>query len=166
MLSCLEQQVPILTGLDARPTCAAGCSEPSVNTLFKLVWLSQEFAPFQVAVWKIERRGRRDKGRPAILLGASTCLVWGQKKKSKAHNSLKSLRLSIPVQKSVFPFVTFYEMDECMRNSCCTLSSKKKETRRCRCDAACKATRKSNRCGNTSRITTVLPPSWWRENSI
>lgn len=80
MLSCLEQQVPILTGLDARPTCAAGCSEPSVNTLFKLVWLSQEFASFQVAVWKIERRGRRDKGRPAILLGASTCLVWGQKK--------------------------------------------------------------------------------------
>lgn len=36
--------------------------------------------PFQGAVWKIGRRGTGDKGRPAILLGASPRLVWRQKK--------------------------------------------------------------------------------------
>lgn len=116
----------------------------------------------------VENREAREKGQGAARDSPRCPNLPGMrtKKQPKAHNSQKSLRLSIPVQKSLFLFVTFYRLEECTRNSCCTFSSKKKESRRCRCDAACKATRKSNRCGNTSKITTVLPPSWWRENSI
>lgn len=52
---------------------AVNCSQPMVNTLFQLVWLSGLHS-FQGKVWKIGRRGTEDKGRPAILLGASVRL--------------------------------------------------------------------------------------------
>lgn len=161
-----EQQVPILTGLG----CASNmCSGLQWTFCQHIVQARMTFPRVRsLSGRSVENREARETGQGAARDSPRCLNLPGMrtKKKSKAHNSLKSLRLSIPVQKSVFPFVTFYELDECMRNSCCTLLFKKKETRRCRCDAACKATRKSNRCGNTSRITTVLPPSWWRENSI
>lgn len=46
--------------------------------------------PFQGAVWKIGRRGTEDKGRPAILLGASPRLLWRQN--LATHNSQRILK--------------------------------------------------------------------------
>lgn len=92
----------------------------------------------------VENQEAREKGQGAARDFPRCLNLPGMrtKKKSQANNSLKSLCLNSPLQKSVFLFVTFYHFDECMGSSCCTLLSKKKETRRCRCDAACKAPRK------------------------
>lgn len=62
--------------------CARACAACKTSALFHLGRLSQALCPFQQELWKIGRWGTGDKGRPAILLGASPRLVPRQKPKS------------------------------------------------------------------------------------
>lgn len=54
----------ISKGLSVRKRCAVDCSEPLVNTLFQLPWLSQAFSPFREQCGKSGGEGPRTRGGP------------------------------------------------------------------------------------------------------
>lgn len=80
------------------------------NVLFQLVRLSQALVSFQRALWKIGRWGTGDKGRPAILLGASPRLVPRQKPKHAQW-------AKTPKPLTVFYFIFFHVSSKI----CCAL---------------------------------------------